>query len=69
MTTTKGYNVGRPVNYPHDQPDPEEFRCMKCNANGWNKTGNIGTGFLQTKGETTILGHKCPCCEDGWKIP
>ena len=34
MTSTKGYNVGRPVNYPHDQPDPEEFRCKECNSNG-----------------------------------
>ena len=68
MTTAKGYNVGRPVNYPHDQPDPEEFRCKECNSNGWNKTGNIGTGFLQTKRYTTILGYKCPYCEDGWKI-
>jgi len=67
-TKLKSYTIARPVNYPHNKPDPEECRCMECNSNGLNKTGKIGTGFLQTRRETTILGYKCPFCEDGWRV-
>ena len=62
------YTYGRPVNYPMDQPDPEQYRCPDCNANGWNRTGFIANGWIVTEmSGITVWGNPCTKCNFGWR--
>lgn len=56
----------RPEDHILTTPDPEEFRCKKCNPNGWNRTGFILKGYINCS-TTNMWGVPCGECIDGWK--
>lgn len=56
----------RPSDHPLIREDPEEFRCLKCNPTGWNRTGRIPPGVDETDTET-MWGVPCFECVKGWR--
>lgn len=52
----------RPSGFDYTKPDDPDYRCPRCNRNGFNRTGLILFGYV---GATTTLGYGVPCTEKG----
>ena len=48
----------RPEGYDFARPDPEEFRCMRCNPHGMNRTGWMP---IRLYGNTSTCVESVPC--------
>ena len=54
------YTPPRPEGFDYNKPDELKDRCMKCNPDGFNRTG-LKPICLYGTSTTVALGVKCEC--------